>query len=98
MKNKIQNLVPCNTKFLKPNLDNEEDILLEFLIAELIHQGASFKAILMAIDIIQNKKEKDYMTEKITNLTLDFIAHNPKSAEVLKQNDRTHQFLNLIGL
>lgn len=89
------NQLPRSTKFLKSNTPNDEDILLEFLIANLIHEGASFELLLSPIELIENKKEKKEMRTKITNIALDFISHNPKSAEVLKQNDRAHQFLKL---
>lgn len=86
--------LPKNIKFATYDKENEKDILLEFLIANLIHKGASFELLLSPIELIENKKE---MRTKITNITLHFISQNPKSAEVLKQNDRAHQFLKLIS-
>ncbi|MFV5686636.1 hypothetical protein ACM55I_14460 [Flavobacterium sp. GB2R13] len=92
------NTLPKGTKFLKFNSENEADIRLEFLIANLIHEGASFNALTKPIDLMENKKDKEVMRTKITNITLDFINRNPKSAEVLRQNNKAHEFLNSLGL
>ena len=93
-----KNILPKGTKFLKPNSENEEDVLLEFLIAQLIHEGESLKALTMPLELMENKKDKENMRTKIINITLDFITRNHRSAEVLKQNDRAHKFLNNLGL
>lgn len=100
MKNNKSTLktLPKNTKFAKFNSENEDDVLLEFLIANLINNGTSFNELMKPTELIENKKDKKEMKTKITNIVLDFINLNPEYANLLNQNDEASEFLNSLGL
>lgn len=96
MKNNKSRLkkLPKNTKFAKFDSENEDVVLLEFLIANLIHNGTSFNELMKPTDLIENKKDREEMKTKITNIILDFIDINPQYINILKQNDDVSEFLN----
>lgn len=101
MKNKAGNgpkELPKDLKFSTFESGNEDDILLELLMVNLIHNGSSFESLIKGIEILDNEKDKREMKEKITNIILDFITLNPKYADILKQNYAASQFLKSIGL
>lgn len=70
---------------------------MEILIANLIHNGASFKMLMKPVELVESKKDKEELTTIITNITLDFISLNPTYADLLKQNDRAYKLLNNLG-
>lgn len=90
--------LPKSTKFATVNSDNEDDFLLEALIALLILNGTPFKKLFPPSELFTNKKEEAEFNNRATNIILDFVNLNPKYAEMLKQNDKTHKFLNSLGL
>lgn len=90
--------LPKNITFATHNLNNEDFIILEFFIANLIYNGASFNQLLEPAEDIENKKDKEQMITETTNLILDFIKLNPKFAEVLEHNNRANKFLNNLGI
>lgn len=100
MKNNIlkPKRLPKHIKFATFNSNNEDEILLEILIANLIRNGTSFNGLLKATDNIEKKKDREEMKTKITNITLDFINLNPEYAVILKQNNKAQEFLNILGL
>lgn len=88
--------LPKDTKFAKFDSGNEDDILMEILIANLIHNGSSFRELIIASDLIENKKDREDMKTKITNIVLDFINLNPQYSSLLNDNYETSEFLNFI--
>lgn len=90
--------LPKRVKFTTINSTNEDYIILEFLIANLIHNGASINQLLQPAEDIVNKKDKQQMITETTNIILDFINLNPEFAEILEQNNKAHEFLNNIAL
>ena len=96
MKNNKSTLktLPKNTKFSKFNSTNEDDVLLEFLIANLIHNEATFNELMEPANLIVNKKDREEMKTKIYNTILGFINLNPKYVSLLNSNE----FSNFLGL
>ena len=90
--------LPKDTKFATFESENEDDILMELLIANLIYNGTSFSTLIRPIDQLKTEKDKKEMTDKITNITLDFLKLNPSFLPILKQNDEVTKFLNFFGL
>lgn len=75
--------LPSNIKFATFNSNNEDDILLEILIANLIHNGYSIDELLKATDGVDNENDKIEMIEKTLNIILNFVQLNPKYIYVL---------------
>jgi chemotaxis regulatin CheY-phosphate phosphatase CheZ len=90
--------LPKDTKFATFGSGKEDDILMEILIANLIHNGSSLKMLLNPVELVENKKDKEELKKIITNIILDFINLNPKYVDVLKQNDMVDEFLHSLGL
>ena len=90
--------LPKDIKFSTHNSNNEDFIILEFFIANLIYNGASFNQLLEPAENIENKKDKEQMITETTNIVLDFIKLNPEFAEILERNNKAHEFLNSLGL
>lgn len=90
--------LPKHIKFATHNSNNEDFIILEFFIANLIYNGASFNQLLEPAEDIENKKDKEQMITETTNIILDFIKLNPELSEVLEQNNKAHKFLNNLDL
>jgi hypothetical protein len=97
MKNEPKNL-PKDTKFSTFNSGNEDDMLLEILIANLIYNGKSFKSLIKIVDTLEKSKDREEMKAKITNIILDFIKLNPNFTEILNRNDEAENFLSFLGL
>lgn len=91
------NSAPKDIKFATFYSENEDDILLEILIINLIHQGVTLNELIKPTDLIANKKDGEEMKTKITNTVLDFINLNPKYIYLLNQNDNASEFLNSLG-
>ena len=90
--------LPKDIKFATHHSNNEDFIIIEFFIANLIYNGASFNQLLEPADDIENKKDKEQMITETTNIILDFIKLNPEFAEILERNNKVHEFLNSLGL
>lgn len=82
----------------KSNSNNEVDKTLEYLIINLIDQGVTFDELMKPTELIENKKEREEMKNKITNIVLDFINQDTEYIDLLNQNNRAHKFLNNLGL
>lgn len=82
----------------KSNPNSEVDMTLEYLIINLIHQGVTFDELIKPIELIENKKDREEMKNKITNIVLDFINQDTEYIDLLNQNNRAHKFLNKLGL
>lgn len=100
MKNNKPNFkeLPKDIKFATHNSNNEDFIILEFFIANLIHNGASFYQLLEPAEDIENKNDKEQLITETTNIILNFIKLNPEFAEILERNNKAHKFLNNLGL
>jgi hypothetical protein len=98
MKNNTPKTLPKDTKFATINSNDEEDILLEILIANLIHNGTSFDKLMGFTEGIKDKKDREQMRVKATNIILDFIKLNPHFSDNLQRNDNAHEFLKSLGL
>jgi hypothetical protein len=85
--------LPKNIKFATHNSNNEDFIMIEYFIANLIYNGASFKKLLEPADDIENKKDKEQMIRETTNIILDFINLNPEFANILEQNNKAYELL-----
>lgn len=79
--------LPKTVKFAHLNSENEDDFLLEFLIARLIHNGATMNILLRATDKIEDSNEKKEMENKIINTVVNFILLNPEYDEILMKNN-----------
>ncbi|MFY0602937.1 MAG: hypothetical protein JXQ93_03240 [Flavobacteriaceae bacterium] len=90
--------LPEDVKFSTLNSENEDDILLEILIANLINNGSSFSSLMLPIKTLEKEKDKREMKEKITNIILDFLELNPQFVPILKKNDEVANFLQFFGL
>lgn len=84
--------LPKHIKFATHNSNNEDFIILEFFIANLIYNGASFYQLLEPAKDIENKKDKEQMITETTNVILDFIKLNPEFAEILERNNIVNEF------
>lgn len=62
----------------KSNFNNEEDAILKYLIINLINQGVTFNELIEPTNKIENKKDREEMQNKVTNIILDFINLNPE--------------------
>ncbi|OXB09553.1 hypothetical protein B0A81_05320 [Flavobacterium plurextorum] len=89
--------LPKNIKFATHNSNNEDFIIIEYFIANLIYNGASFKQLLEPAHDIKNKKDKEQMITETTNIVLDFIKLNPEFAKILKQNKKVDGINNFGG-
>lgn len=70
----------------------------EFLIATLIHNGASFNQLLQFANEKSNVNEREDLKKIIISLVLDFINLNPKYVYLINDKDGASEFLNSIGL
>lgn len=82
----------------RTNSNNQTDTTLEQLIISLIHQGVTFEELMKPTELIGNKKEREEMKNKITNIVLDFINDDYEYINLLNKNNRAHKFLNNLGL
>lgn len=90
--------LPQDIKFATTESEDENDFVMEMLIANLINNGESFNKLIRATEGINDEKDKKEMKEKITNITLDFIRLNPKFAILLKENDEVSRYLGFLGI
>lgn len=97
MKNIKSNLkeLPKGIKFATINSYDEEDIILEKIIATLIYNGYSKNQIYKSLSTNpENAIDCEFIGIIAQEMICNFIELNPKFAEILERNNKANEFLN----
>lgn len=94
MKNIKSNLkeLPKGIKFATTNSYDEEDIILEKIIATLIYNGYSKNQIYKSLTNPENEIDAQFIGVIVQEMIYNFIKLNPVFDELLEQNDKTSEF------
>ena len=94
MKNNNLNLkkLPKGIKFATINSYDEEDFILETIIAKLIYNGYSKDQIYKSLSNSENETDSEFIGIIAQDIIYNFIKLNPEFKEILEKNNKAHKF------